>query len=711
MPRRASDTRGDLTMLRNQNLSDKTFTDRINEGIMQIPLYSSEWTNYNPSDPGITILESLSLFETLQQNHINDMPVAVKAGLLKMMGFTPNKGRNSRVLLLAENARESFVMPKGQRFFLEDISFETRKDVTINDYSVTSIHGKIGDEWSDYTHLLDRDIKLLEAVLGKKPVTGNEIYFFCNKLPEEGDEAIFYFDIEESSKRNMFEDRDYNLFASVTWEVFGSDGFTEINAIDRTGGFVTSGEVILRFPKYEAAPFDERGYLIKATLTRAEYDIAPVMKGVYPFLFEAWQQHSEAITYVGKKGSSIETPASLANDHYINVFAREEGSSDYRHYELSPGRDSVGRYFEVKESGDTLVYKFDKKRYGYGPERGNAAVRVIAYSQKIMSQYHIGKVEGYDDQIIDLPIENVIADSFFIIARMIDDNGEKYYRFVRPGHNEDGALHYKLFEREGYIMIKEAGDFLGAELFMGACSTYLGEDGNIRAGNYLKAIGLPSSIRFYNPCAGSGGRFIESLEDVRKRFVKDIDTPFSAVTANDYEKIVLETPGLCIRKAKAYIDQSRNEVKVAILPGNEGRYGLPELTADYQKVIKARLDERRLLTTKVTLMQPQYEKVNVKATVYVDQYFENNQSRIEKRINKAISYLESSKNFGEPLLFEEVFEAIEEDPGVEYVAKLKLSPTRQKFAAVKEESIYPNDDVILIPGAISVELVPYHKMK
>lgn len=703
-------------MLRNQNLSDKTYTDRISEGIMQIPLYSSEWTNYNESDPGITILESLSLFETLQQNHINEMPVAVRAGLLKMLGFTPNKGRNARVLLYAENAKESFVMSKGQRFALEDIIFETRKDITINDCKVTSVYAKLGDDWLDYTHLLDREIKLLEKIFGDKPEGGSELYFFCNKLPKAGEEAIFYFDMEESTRRNLFEDRDYNMFASVNWEVYGEDGFTKINAIDRTGGFVTSGEIVLRLPQYEAKVFDERGYLIKATLEKAEYDIVPVMKSVYPFLFEAWQQHTEVITYVGKKGTSIETPAALAKDHYISVFAREAGSSDYRHYEISTGKDSdgkypTGRYFEVKETEDILTYKFDKKRYGYGPERGNAAVRVIAYEPHIMSQYHIGRVEGYDDQIIDLPTNNIIADSFFIIARLLDDNGEKYYRFVRPGHDEENALNYRLYEREGYIMIKEAGDFLGAELFMGGCSTYLGAEGNIRAGNYLKAIGLPNDMKFYNPCDGAGGRFVESLEEVRKRFINDIDTPFSAVTDSDYEKIVLETPGLCIRKAKAYIDQKRNEVKVAVLPGNEGHTGLPELTEDYRRAIRARLEERRLLATKITLMEPQYEKVNVKATVYVDQYFDNNQNRIERRIKKAINYLESTKNFGSPLLFEEVFEAIEEDPGVEFVSKLKLTPTRSKFASVKEESIYPRQDVVLIPGAISVELIPFHNKK
>jgi len=701
-------------MLRNNNLSDKTFEERISEGIMQIPLYSSEWTNYSASDPGITILESLSLFETLQQDRINELTPAVKAALLKMMGFKPNKGRNARVLLYAENVKEAFVIPKGQRFTLENIVFETRKDITINDCKATAVYGHIDDEWKNYNHLLDRDIKLLETVFGKKPKSGSELYFFCNNLPESGEEAIFYFDMEESNKRNNFEEKEYNLFASVKWEVYGENGFTELNAYDRTGGFLTSGEVLFRFPEYRAVPFDERGYVIRAVLEKADYDIAPVMKGVYAFLFEVWQQHTESVSYTGRKVSSIETPASLANNHYISVFVREDDSGFYRHYELVSERGSRGRYFSVKEEGDTLIYKFDKRRFGYGPERGNAAVRVVAYSPEIMSRYHIGMVEGYDDQIINLPVKNVIADSFFIIARLIDEDGEKYYSFVRPGHNRDGELYYRLFEREGYIMIKEAGDFLGAELFMGGCATYLGEEGNIRAGNYLKAIDLKSGedvshIRFYNPCAGTGGRFIESLEDVRKRFVKDIDTPFSAVTASDYEMIVLDTPGLCLRKAKAYIDQSRNEVKIAILPGNEGNDGMPFLTEEYMNVIKKRLEERRLLTTKITLMKPRYERVNVKAVVYVDQYFEKNRQRIERRINRVINYLECSKNFGDPLLFEEVFEAIEEDPGVEFVSKLKLSPNRLQYAAVKEESIYPNEDVILIPGNVSVELIPYYK--
>ena len=57
-------------MLMDKDLHIKTFDERIKEAIMQIPLYTEEWTNFNPSDPGMTILENLTAFTTLQQEEI-----------------------------------------------------------------------------------------------------------------------------------------------------------------------------------------------------------------------------------------------------------------------------------------------------------------------------------------------------------------------------------------------------------------------------------------------------------------------------------------------------------------------------------------------------------------------------------------------------------------------------------------------------------------
>ena len=57
------------------NLDDRTYDDLMAEALRLIPLYAPEWTNHNPSDPGITLIELFAyLSEQLiyRQNRITD---------------------------------------------------------------------------------------------------------------------------------------------------------------------------------------------------------------------------------------------------------------------------------------------------------------------------------------------------------------------------------------------------------------------------------------------------------------------------------------------------------------------------------------------------------------------------------------------------------------------------------------------------------------
>ncbi len=42
------------------NLDDRSFTDLVDEALSMLPQYAPKWTNYNPSDPGITLIELLA---------------------------------------------------------------------------------------------------------------------------------------------------------------------------------------------------------------------------------------------------------------------------------------------------------------------------------------------------------------------------------------------------------------------------------------------------------------------------------------------------------------------------------------------------------------------------------------------------------------------------------------------------------------------------
>ena len=48
------------------NLDDRRYQDLLDEALSRIPVYTPEWTNFNKSDPGVTLIEVFAfLTETL----------------------------------------------------------------------------------------------------------------------------------------------------------------------------------------------------------------------------------------------------------------------------------------------------------------------------------------------------------------------------------------------------------------------------------------------------------------------------------------------------------------------------------------------------------------------------------------------------------------------------------------------------------------------
>ena len=46
-------------------LDNRQYQDLVNEALARIPVYTPEWTNFNQSDPGVTLIE---LFAFLTEN-------------------------------------------------------------------------------------------------------------------------------------------------------------------------------------------------------------------------------------------------------------------------------------------------------------------------------------------------------------------------------------------------------------------------------------------------------------------------------------------------------------------------------------------------------------------------------------------------------------------------------------------------------------------
>lgn len=693
-------------MLRVDDLKARTYEERMADVLRELPIRSSEWTNYNASDPGITILENLTAFSALQGAEIVTLSYRAKMALLKMAGFVPIRGKCSKVLLSADHINSPVILNSGERFHLGNMTFETNRETLIGASKIIGVFSHDNSGYRNLSFLLDKEINVPAKIFTETPKSGNSLYFIIDNNPAKYKEIIFYIKAVESIHRNKTNDRMEHIFADIKWECFTTTGFKEINARDYTSAFINSGEIKLSFPEDDLAIYNEAplsGYCIRATLTRAQYDIVPKVNNVFGFLFEVWQKDTKAYSQTYSRNDKIDVVSPIGNDVYYLVFGKEKKGSSYRRYELSTSLDRKGRFcsFAENENG-AVTLSFSEEKCGFAPMKAKECVRVIIYNEEIMRRYSVGKVIGYDDQEMDIPCENIVIDNFFLIARRKDEEGY-YYDFVRPEKKVEGALYYHLLEGEGKIIIEDPGDFIDADLFMGSVATTEGEKGNISAGNtvLIDNPGIPSG--FYNPGAGIGGCFRENLDKVKDRFLKDMRTPYRAVTASDYEYIVKTTPGLCIRKAKAFMDSGSNTVKVTVLPESEEKF--PKLSGLYLNKINDRLKERRLLTSQFSIVKPNYVAISVKCTAYVKRHFNDCKNQIEERIKSKIDYINSEHNFGDRLMFEDVFHAIEELPCVEYVYDLSLHSENNKLAQMKEYDIYPRFDCLCYPGEITVEIV------
>ncbi|MCR5388988.1 MAG: baseplate J/gp47 family protein [Lachnospiraceae bacterium] len=696
-------------MLSIENEQVKSVTERLADAMLTIPIYDPEWTNFNASDPGITILETLSVSNIMLENAMDFIPPMVRLRLLAMAGIKPKKAKNTKVLMEAHGIKDPIILPAHQRFNLGDICFETDKITSLYGCRLTSAFTKEAesDRFYDISFVLDPETDIPSYVFGKNPKSDNSVYFYADSLPPAGEEVICYAYFEESAKRNPLTEKNKNMFASIVWECYCEDGFKEISVKDYTVGFLITGEIKFRIPE-GAAVFEDgpaKGYCIRARLNYANYDIAPRLISFSAFLFEVWQKETKCTTFTFQKTSEARLYSDFAETGFMRIFVKEESGKSYRLYDTEHADDETGRFADVVRHGfGQFEFLFDKQKYGYGPGHLKNAIRIVMFTAESMRQFRVGRVFGYDNQEIDLPYSHIVRGSFCLIAMRTLENGEKIYDFVRPDIDEPDSLLYHLLENEGRIVIEDAGEYIGAELFLASLATSGGPNGNVMKGKTFEGENMPAGIKFYNPSPGVGGAFSETFEEMRERFFRDVHIPYVAVNAKDYEEIALKTPGLCISKARAVMDENLNLVQVVVLPYSDEQK--PVLSDTYKSLIMEQLMERRLLTTRIELKDPKYVSVNIRGTVSVKRGYEKEaEARIKEALFKTCEYQRSEKTFGEPLYYSEVFRSIERLEEVDYVYDLSIKPSGGGLCRLSEGNIFPGSFVLCTLGSVDIEII------
>jgi predicted phage baseplate assembly protein len=235
------------------NLDDRKFEDIVTEARSKIPLYCPKWTDYNLSDPGITLIELFAWMVDLLLYRVNMVPEKNYIKFMDLIGvrLEPPKPAQAEITFrLSAPQRHTITIPRGTEVATvrtesqEAISFTTNQDLPIIvpqlAYSLTTLDDVAFTDCMPSFRKMDKPVSVF------KPV------------PEENN-ALYLGFSESLSSQTLLLTMDSNIEGigvdphdpPLAWEFWnGEQEKWHSLAMERdtTGGLNTRGNVILYVP-------------------------------------------------------------------------------------------------------------------------------------------------------------------------------------------------------------------------------------------------------------------------------------------------------------------------------------------------------------------------------------------------------------------------------------------------------------------------------
>ncbi len=611
------------------NLDDRRFQNFVDEAKRLIPRYCPEWTDHNVSDPGVTLIELFAWMVEALIYRLNQVPEKSYITFMELMGIRlqpPTAARTDLMFGLAAPANGRISIPAGTE--VTTVQTGTERAVTFSTDCELVLHPALlhicltaseGGPATEQTWKLGVD---------------SEHVLAFQTLPQPGD--AFYLgyavDISRHILRLQIECSIEGLGVDPTnpplvWEAHTTHGWEIVDVMeDETAGLNRSGRVILFLP-HQINHRELHGH--SACWLRCRH-IAPLPdQPTYTASPRIAALHSATV------GGTVEAT------HAVPVMGEVLGRSDgnpgqifrLEYPPILPRRD--GEHIEVQEEDGTWTTWHECAHFGL--------------SQSEDRHFTLDSVSG------ELRFGPNIRES---------DGSDRQYGAIPPRGRPVRFSRY----RNGGGTIGNVGAKTLTVLRRSV--SYVGEVTNRRA--------------------AGGGSDAETLEGAALRAPQVLRSSARAVTAQDFTHLACEAvPGIrahCILPGSLDDPDSPppGEVVLLVVPPLEQ----PELALSPADLLLAPklvqtlqeyLDDRRLLTSRLTIRPPEYRWVTVEAQVNVwgDADTEAVRQEILARLRRLLHPLLGGRTgqgwgFGCALHVAEIYTALQGVPGVAYLEQLSL---------------------------------------
>src|SRR5919199_1929935 len=110
------------------NLDDRRYQELLDEALARVPVHNPEWTNFNRSDPGVTLIEIFAFLTESLLYRCNQIPERNRGKFLSLLGVPLQAASSARGLVQFTNdrgPRETVTLPAGREVRAGRVPFYT----------------------------------------------------------------------------------------------------------------------------------------------------------------------------------------------------------------------------------------------------------------------------------------------------------------------------------------------------------------------------------------------------------------------------------------------------------------------------------------------------------------------------------------------------------------------------------------------------------
>ncbi|MCX7792276.1 MAG: hypothetical protein N2378_16705, partial [Chloroflexaceae bacterium] len=109
-------------------LDDRRFAELREEALARIPVHTPEWTNFNASDPGVTLIEVFAFLTESLLYRANQIPERNRRAFLRLLGVPLRPAASAQGMVALENrGRSTVTLNAGLELRAGEVPFRTTR--------------------------------------------------------------------------------------------------------------------------------------------------------------------------------------------------------------------------------------------------------------------------------------------------------------------------------------------------------------------------------------------------------------------------------------------------------------------------------------------------------------------------------------------------------------------------------------------------------